>query len=72
MFRLKAFVLPALVLAGSLVSTAWAQDAPRPIVITNVRIFDGTRVIPKGTVVFQGREIKAAGENVAVPRTPWR
>jgi imidazolonepropionase-like amidohydrolase len=68
MFRLKALVLPALALAGSLVSTARAQDAPRPIVITNVRIFDGTRVIPKGTVVFQGREIKAVGENVAVPK----
>lgn len=67
MFRHKALVLPALALAGSLVSTAGAQDAPKPVVITNVRIFDGARVIPKGTVVFQGREIKAVGENVPVP-----
>jgi len=68
MFRLKAFVLPALALAGSLVSAAQAQDAPKPVVITNVRVFDGTRVIPKGTVVFQGREIKAVGENVSMPK----
>lgn len=69
MIRLRAFVLPALVLAGSLVAAAArAQDAPKPVAITNVRIFDGTRVIPKGTVVFQGREIKAVGEKVAVPK----
>ena len=66
MIRLKSFVLPALALAASLVSTAAAQG-PKPIVITNVRIFDGTRVIPKGTVAFQDREIKAVGEKVLVP-----
>jgi imidazolonepropionase-like amidohydrolase len=68
MIRLKSFVLPALALAGGLVAAARAQEAPKPVVITNVRIFDGTRVIPKGTVVFQGRQIKAVGETVAVPK----
>src|SRR3954453_15095215 len=66
MIRFRNLILPALALAGSF--AAAAQDAPRPIVITNVRIFDGTRVIPKGTVVFQGREIKAVGEKVAIPQ----
>ncbi len=62
-------MLPALALAGSLAVGIAVQSEPsRPIAITNVRIFDGLRVIPRGTVVFQGREIKAVGRNAAVPR----
>lgn len=35
--------------------------------ITNVRLFDGTKVIPHATVVIDGARIVAAGVNVAVP-----
>jgi imidazolonepropionase-like amidohydrolase len=66
MIRVKHLLLSALVLAGSFVSRAQAQTVP--VAITNVRIFDGTRVIPKGTVVFQGDRIAAEGENVLPPR----
>jgi imidazolonepropionase-like amidohydrolase len=68
MIRFRSLIVPALALTGSFVATARAQDAPRLVAITNVRIFDGTRVIPRGTVVFQGREIKAVGANAAVPQ----
>jgi imidazolonepropionase-like amidohydrolase len=69
MQRHRLTLAAAVAAAGFLFSLAAASpaDAPRPIAITNVRIFDGTRVIPKGTVVFQGRTIVAAGEHVAVP-----
>ena len=43
------------------------RTRPRTVAITNVRIFDGTRVIPKGTVVFQGGKIRAVGDKAAVP-----
>ena len=69
MIRFTRFLLPALALAGSFAGTARAQDATTPVVaITNVRIFDGTRVIPKGTVVFQGNRIAAVGADVLPPR----
>jgi len=35
--------------------------------ITNVRLFDGTKVVPQATVVIDGTRIVAAGTNVAVP-----
>jgi len=35
--------------------------------ITNVRLFDGTKVIPNATVVIDGARIVAAGAQVAVP-----
>jgi imidazolonepropionase-like amidohydrolase len=66
MIRCKHLLLLALALAGSFVSGASAQ--PVPVAITNVRVFDGTRVIPKGTVVFQGNRIAAVGEHVLPPR----
>jgi imidazolonepropionase-like amidohydrolase len=72
MNRFNSFVLPALALAGSLAMIATtgarAEDKPgRTVVITNVRIFDGTRVIPKGTVIFNGGKIVAVGANMASP-----
>ncbi len=70
MIRFKRLLLPALLLAGSFAGTARAQDATTPIAITNVRIFDGTRVIPKGTVVFQGDRIAAVGADVLPPAAP--
>jgi imidazolonepropionase-like amidohydrolase len=71
MIRLKSFLLPALALAGSVAGVAGiaqSYDATTPVAITNVRIFDGTRVIPKGTVVFQGNRIAAVGAGVLPPR----
>ncbi|MFL6263710.1 MAG: amidohydrolase family protein [Thermoanaerobaculia bacterium] len=66
MIRCKHLLLSGLILAGSFVPGASAQTVP--VAITNVRIFDGTRVIPKGTVVFQGDRIAAVGEHVLPPR----
>ncbi|HEY2291136.1 MAG TPA: amidohydrolase family protein [Thermoanaerobaculia bacterium] len=69
MIRCKHLLLSGLVLAGSVAAGAAAQNATNtPVAITNVRIFDGTRVIPQGTVVFQGDRIAAAGEHVLPPR----
>jgi imidazolonepropionase-like amidohydrolase len=68
MIRLTRLLLPALVLAGSFAATARAQESTTPVAITNVRIFDGTRMIPKGTVVFQGNRIAAVGADVLPPR----
>lgn len=41
---------------------------PRKIAVTNVRIFDGNRVIPRGTVVLRGQTIAAVGKNARAPR----
>src|SRR4051812_40256894 len=69
MIRCKHLLLSGLVLAGSFAAGAAAQSATNtPVAIINVRIFDGTRVIPQGTVVFQGDRIAAAGEHVLPPR----
>jgi imidazolonepropionase-like amidohydrolase len=35
--------------------------------ITNVRLFDGTKVVPHATVVIDGTRITAAGTKVTVP-----
>jgi imidazolonepropionase-like amidohydrolase len=40
---------------------------PGTIVIQNVRIFDGDRIIPSGTVVIEGGKIAAAGAQTAIP-----
>ena len=48
-------------------SSASAQQPSRALVIKNVRIFDGSRVIPTGTVVVEGGKIKSVGKDVAVP-----
>ncbi|HTG32747.1 MAG TPA: amidohydrolase family protein [Thermoanaerobaculia bacterium] len=67
MNRFQNVLLAAAVLAGSFTVAARAQDASRTVAVTNVRIFDGTRVIPRGTVVFQGGKILAVGEKAATP-----
>ncbi|HEY7213776.1 MAG TPA: amidohydrolase family protein [Thermoanaerobaculia bacterium] len=66
MKRIHAILLLILVFAGSLAATA-AEAPGKPTAITNVRIFDGARVIPKGTVVVRGRTIAAAGPRVSAP-----
>lgn len=64
MTRFQTILFAALLAAG--VATA-ADAAEKSFAITNVRIFDGERVIPKGTVVVTGRQIAAAGADVKVP-----
>ncbi|HET9211127.1 MAG TPA: amidohydrolase family protein [Thermoanaerobaculia bacterium] len=68
MIRCKHLLLSGLLLAGSFAAAAQTKEAPKTVAITNVRIFDGSRVIPKGTVVFQGDRIAAVGEHVQPPR----
>ncbi|HEX6904325.1 MAG TPA: amidohydrolase family protein [Thermoanaerobaculia bacterium] len=65
MLRIKTILLAALLMAAGSVSAACAAE--KSFAITNVRIFDGERVIPKGTVVVRGREIVAAGADVKAP-----
>src|SRR5258706_7403318 len=56
---MKRFLFAILFLAAPL----YAQHTA----ITNVRLFDGTNVIPHATVVIDGTRIVAAGAKVAVP-----
>lgn len=65
MIRCKHLLLSGLMLAGSFVTGAAAQTAP--VAITHVRIFDGTHVIPNGTVILQDGKIAAVGEHPATP-----
>jgi imidazolonepropionase-like amidohydrolase len=65
MIQIKSILLAALLIAAGSVSAACAAE--KSFAITNVRIFDGERVIPKGTVVVRGREIVAAGADVKAP-----
>ncbi|MCX5754469.1 MAG: amidohydrolase family protein, partial [Candidatus Krumholzibacteria bacterium] len=44
-----------------------AQETAKPVAIRNVRVFDGERVIPNGTVVIRGQKILAAGRSVSIP-----
>lgn len=61
-YKLIPTLLLALLMTGGL-----AAETARPIAITHVRIFDGSKVIPDGTVVIEGRTIRTVGRKVAVP-----
>jgi imidazolonepropionase-like amidohydrolase len=61
-YKLPSTLLLALLMTGGL-----AAEAAKPIAITHVRIFDGSKTIPDGTVVIEDRTIRAAGPKVAVP-----
>ena len=64
MFRMKVLVcLTALVAGYAAVAPVAKEKADAPIAITNVRIFDGDRIIPDGTVVISGRTISYVGKN---------
>ncbi|HEX4962373.1 MAG TPA: CIA30 family protein [Thermoanaerobaculia bacterium] len=70
--KILNILLLALVMAGGLTvpvlsKTAEAAETAKPLAITHVRIFDGSKVIPDGTVVVEGRTIRAVGSKVAVP-----
>jgi imidazolonepropionase-like amidohydrolase len=56
-------MLNRLVLLLLLATAATAQ----PVAIRNVRLFDGTRVVPNATVVFDNGRIVAAGANATAP-----
>jgi imidazolonepropionase-like amidohydrolase len=60
-------MLPFLLLALTGSSTPTAAEAAKPIAITHVRIFDGSKVIPDGTVIVEGRTIHAVGPKGAIP-----
>ena len=44
-----------------------ARQSGRAIAIKNVRIFDGSTVIPTGAVIIEGGKIKSVGKTVAPP-----
>jgi len=44
-----------------------ARQSGRSIVIKNVRIFDGSTVIPTGAVIIEGAKIKSVGKSAAPP-----
>jgi len=49
------------------VSSIQARQSGRAIVIKNVRIFDGSAVIPTGAVIIEGGKIKSVGKTVTPP-----
>src|SRR6185436_8656281 len=55
------FCLPAVAVADP---SAQVSDS---FTITNVRVFDGSRVIPEATVVVRDGRIRAVGPNVVPP-----
>src|SRR5664279_1773689 len=55
-----------LTILGVLFASALSAQI-KPTAITDVRLFDGVRVVPHATVVFDGTRIVAAGAKVAVP-----
>ncbi|HEY6251688.1 MAG TPA: hypothetical protein VI685_17150, partial [Candidatus Angelobacter sp.] len=63
--RITSLTLLLLLTAVAPAGTAGA--AQNDVVIRNVRIFDGTRVIQKGDVWVQNGLIKAAGTKVNAP-----
>src|SRR5262245_50793878 len=58
-------------LLGLLLAAAWlpvlAADCTPPLVIRNVRVFDGSRVVPDRTVVVQDGKIQSVGRGGRVP-----
>ncbi len=50
-------------------AAAGRQAAPRPLVLDNVRIFDGTGAPPieRGRIVIEGDRVRSVGADVAVP-----
>jgi imidazolonepropionase-like amidohydrolase len=70
MIRIQAILLSAaLLLAGSIACGAaeTPETSAKPIAITNVRIFFGTKMISKGTLVIQGPNVVAASFYAPVP-----
>ncbi|HLJ86198.1 MAG TPA: CIA30 family protein [Candidatus Angelobacter sp.] len=69
-FHTRSFALTVVAFLMSSALTSVAQTSPQTgneFVIRNVRIFDGSHVIPQGNVWVQGGLIKAVGPNAHVP-----
>jgi imidazolonepropionase-like amidohydrolase len=63
MIRIKMVLcLTALAACLSAIVPVAKEHADRTVAITNVRIFDGDRIIPDGTVVISGRTIAYVGK----------
>ena len=61
-------ILGALVLVVLVGSSITLADEPqKPLVFRDVRIFDGVRTIPRGTVVVKGRAIQTVAGKVDYP-----
>ena len=58
----------ALALTGTLATVTVGLSQTKSLAIRNVRIFDGTKVIARGTVVVTDGKISAVGANVSIPR----
>lgn len=67
MNRFRGFLFVLLALPVVYCTALPAQTAPETFAITNARIFDGTRMLGKGTVVVRGGRIEAAGPDAQVP-----
>jgi imidazolonepropionase-like amidohydrolase len=67
MSLLRNFFLSSAFALAAACPAAWAEEVPTAFAITNARIFDGTNVISKGTVLVQDGKITAAGRTVVVP-----
>lgn len=63
---IRRSLLAALLLLA-LAVPSWAAEAPATFAITNARIFDGTRLLPLGTVVVRDGKIVAVGADVQIP-----
>jgi imidazolonepropionase-like amidohydrolase len=67
--KFLAWMLAVIALVGCVTSRGTAETAGSEpgLVIRNVRIFDGERIIPEGTVVVRGGRIVAVGTDVKPP-----
>lgn len=54
-----------LIAAGDL--SMYAAEVLKPIVIKDVRLFDGEKVLARATVVIEGAKIAALGEKISIP-----
>ena len=55
------------ILASAVCARTAAEPASGVAVIRNVRIFDGERIIPSGSIVIESGKITAAGAKAAIP-----
>ncbi|GEM_PF-6715576 len=46
------------------ISSAFSQKKDSPVVIKDVRVFDGERVISQATVIIASGRVKAVGKNI--------
>jgi len=64
---IRSFLGLTLVLTAAGYLSLSASEVRKPIVIKDVRVFDGEKVLARATVVIEGGKIAALGENISVP-----